>query len=311
MRWLSRVTRMAVAVLVAAMLNSVGAKASTMPVTARHVHVQPEGLPALDVYIEDVGRGRPVVLLHGLGGSGYLWRHIVADLARTHRVITIDMMGFGRSDKPLHGHYAPADHARVIAATLRALDLRNVALAGHSLGGLVALFVAMDAERDLARRITRLMLFSAPALPQPVNGAVRFLSQPVIPYLALSLLPPDTVARIGLLSGAGRMAHITDTDISFYADPLRGLGGAHAIIQSARQIAPADPRPILRRYKAIRQPILVSGCREDRTVPISTAEALSRYLPNARLAVLENCDHMPMEQNPAAVIKAMRRFLAR
>lgn len=297
-------------VLLALGAGRLPAAAQTFAVNARHVTVDPgSGIAPLRIYVEDVGRGRPIVLLHGLAGSGYVWRTVVADLARSYRVITIDLMGFGRSDKPMHNRYSPLDHARVVAATLRALDLRNVALAGHSLGGLVGLLMAMDGNRQDAARISRLMLFNAPALPQPPSEGVAFLQQPVLPYLALTLLPPDTAARIGLLSGARRMNHITETDISFYADPLRSVGSAHAIIQTARQIAPDDPRPYLRRYRSITVPILVAGCRDDQTVPISTAVALSKHLPRARLAVLSGCDHIPMEQNPRAVIREIRRFL--
>jgi pimeloyl-ACP methyl ester carboxylesterase len=291
--------------------HSAAAVAGEKTVTPRHVEVRPKGLAPLRVYVEEVGKGRPLVLLHGLGGSGYAWRQVVPDLARSYRVITIDLMGFGRSDKPLHARYSPQDHARVVLATLDALNLRNVALAGHSLGGLVALLATTEANRRDRGHIGELLLFNAPALPQPVTGAVEFLRQPVLPYVVLTLFPADVVTQFGLLTGAQRMGHITETDISFYADPLRGAGGAHAIIQSARQIAPDDPRPIVRSYRRVTQRTLVAGCRDDQTVPIGTAKALIRHLPNAKLAVMTGCDHMPMEQNPRAVVQLIRNFATR
>jgi len=307
------------AILAVMALAGVGLVLSVRPagaqpaaVSSRQLLVKPEGLPALNLYMEEVGRGRPLVLLHGLGGSGYAWRQVVPALAKSYRVITLDLMGFGRSDKPMHDRYAPADHAQVVLAALRALDVRGAALVGHSLGGLVALLATIEANRGDAGRISHVLLFNAPALPQPSTEAVEFMKLPVVPYVVLSLMPAEQTARLGLLGGgARRMDHISDTDISFYADPLRSVGGAHAIIQSARQIAPADPRPILKAYKTIRQPVLAAGCKDDPTVPISTAVALSKYLPRARLAVLEKCQHLPMEQNPRAVVAAVHSFLKR
>lgn len=274
------------------------------------VTVHPEGFAPLRLYVEDVGSGPPVVLLHGLGGSGYAWRRIVPALAKTNRVITIDMMGFGRSEKPMHDRYASTDHARVVKAALVALRLRDVTLVGHSLGGLVALLVAIETRHSDPGRVSRLATFNAPALPQEPSEGVAFLQQPLIPYVALSIIPPETMARIGLLTGAKRMNHITEKDIAVYADPLREAGGTHAIIQTARQIAPDNPRAIIRAYPTLHQPTLVAGCAEDHTVPITTARRLSRMLPHARLAVMRGCDHMPMEQNPGAVIKTLKDFLA-
>ena len=301
----------AMAAFVASIGAATSARAGETTITPRHIEVSPKGLPPLRIYVEDVGRGRPLVLLHGLGGSGYVWRKVVPELAKSYRVITVDLMGFGRSDKPFHDRYAPQDHARVVLATLQALKLENVALVGHSLGGLVALLATVDANRSDRGRIGALLLFNAPALPQAPTAAVEFLRQPVLPYVLLSLVPADVVAQFGLLAGARRMNHITDTDISFYADPLRGTGGAHAIIQSARQIAPEDPRPVIQSYRRVTQRTLVAGCRDDQTVPIATAKALSRHMRNAKLAVMNGCDHMPMEQNPHAVVRLIRSFATR
>lgn len=262
------------------------------------------GHPPLNLYVEEHGSGPPLVLLHGLGGSGYVWRLMVPELARTHRVITIDLKGFGRSDKPFDTAYGPIDQARLIAQVLRSRKLTNVTLVGHSFGGLVALITALVEPR----RISKLVLLSTPALPQAPSPAVALMQQPVLPYVLLTIVPAEVQAAIGLFTEAIGMDHITQTDVTFYADPLRQAGGRHALIQTARQLMPHNASQIIASYSAIRQPTLVVACRGDRVVPMTTATYLARNIPAARLKVLEGCDHIPPEQAPAQVVEAIQRF---
>jgi pimeloyl-ACP methyl ester carboxylesterase len=107
------------------------------------------------LYVEEAGEGPPLILLHGLGGSLFTWRHIVAALARGHRVIALDLKGFGHSDKPFDDHYSAVDQAALVSAFIRKRGLRGVALVGHSFGGVVALRTARDfsSESGVIRRL--------------------------------------------------------------------------------------------------------------------------------------------------------------
>jgi pimeloyl-ACP methyl ester carboxylesterase len=278
------------------------------PATGYSLAVASRNGAPVNLHIEDTGRGPPLVLLHGLGASSYMWRLVTPALAATHRVIAIDLKGFGRSDKTFDLAYATEDQAALVIGVIRALALTNVTLVGHSFGGNIALMTVLMANGIDSRRISRLVLLNAPALPQPASSGVALLNKPILPYVMLNILPPQIPTALGLLSEATGMGHITETDIRFYAAPLSDVAGRHALIQSARQIAPADADGIIRRYPRIQQPVLVVGCREDRTVPISTAVRMARILPRARLRVLEGCDHIPPEQTPGAVIDLLQRF---
>ena len=107
------------------------------------------------------------------------------------------------------------------------------------------------------------------------------------------------------------MGHITQTDINFYAMPFREPGAQHALIQSARQIRPADPRVLQRAYRTLRTPVQLIWCAGDQAVPLATGQRLAHILPRARLAVLDRCDHVPLEQRPRAtarlIMSAARR----
>lgn len=93
----------------------------------------------------DEGSGSPaVILLHGIGSSARVWDKVAAGLKGSpYRVLAIDLLGFGRSPKPVWPYYTVDDHARAVIATMLRHDLkRPVVLVGHSMGSLVAVRVA-------------------------------------------------------------------------------------------------------------------------------------------------------------------------
>lgn len=267
----------------------------------------------LSLYAEERGHGSPVVLLHGLGGSTYSWRFIAPILARTHRVIALDLKGFGRSDKPFDRAYSAADQARLVAAFLTRRGLHQVTLVGHSFGGAVALLTAIQLKRHDPTRIAKLVLIDAPALPQPLTAVVAFMRQPVLPYILLTALPADIATRLALASSSTQRLtrHYTDADADAYAAPFYDAAARHAYIQTARQIAPPRLDTLLAAYRSVRQQTLLVWCTNDRIVPLATGQRLATLLPNARLEQIEGCNHAPTDEAPDALARSLIRFLNR
>ncbi len=283
----------------------------TANATSYRIAVAPPGEAPVTLYVEERGKGPPLVLLHGLGGSGYSFRYIVPALARTHRVITLDLKGFGASDKPLDANYHANDQARLVVAFLRQRRLQQVVLAGHSFGGVVALLTAFEVNRTEPTRIKRLVLMNAPAFPQRVPSRQWFLTLPIVPYVALAVVPPILTAREALATVRRMTPPATDREAIAYAEPLYETGGRHALIATTRGMVDMDPRHVVVGYPSIRQPTLVLWCRHDPTVPLTTGERLTQVLPRARLHVLEHCDHAPAEEQPLETADALVHFLAR
>lgn len=96
------------------------------------------------------GLGEPVVLLHGYAQTSHMWRPLIPELAKTHRVIAPDLRGFGDSSKPESG-YDKKTMARDIRALVAALGLKRIALAGHDIGLMVAYAYAAQYPGDVAR----------------------------------------------------------------------------------------------------------------------------------------------------------------
>ena len=275
------------------------------------IDVASPGEAALPLYAEEQGHGPPVVLLHGLGGSAYSWRFIAPELARTHRVITIDLKGFGRSAKVFDTAYSAADQAGLIARFLERRHLDHVTLVGHSFGGQVALIAAINMARREPGRIRQLVLIDVPALPQQLTPIVALMQQPVLPYALLTALPPELVTRLAVTAAHDQPYEraYTEGDIRAYAAPFRDAAARHAYVQTSRQIAPANLGAIVERYRGVQQRTLLVWCSGDQVVPPATGRALVRMLPHARLDLIKGCNHAPPDEAPAALTRTLVRFL--
>jgi haloalkane dehalogenase len=114
-------------------------------------YVEIEGLRM--AYVEQ-GKGDPVLLLHGEPTWGYLYRHMIPPLAQAGRVIVPDLIGFGRSDKPVAANaYSYKSHVRWVRKFVEQLDLRRVTLVGQDWGGLIGLRVLAQSPERFARLV--------------------------------------------------------------------------------------------------------------------------------------------------------------
>ena len=145
----------------------------------------------------EAGQGPPVLLLHGFGGCAYTWRYLIPPLAEAHRVLTLELKGFGLSDKPRDGHYAVADQAQIVAAFIRRQDLRNLVIMGHSMGGGVALMTYLGLQKDDPGRINKLVLIDSAGYPQKLPSFISLARIPGADILG-ALVPPRFAAALVL-----------------------------------------------------------------------------------------------------------------
>jgi pimeloyl-ACP methyl ester carboxylesterase len=261
------------------------------------------------LYVEEQGKGAPVLLIHGFGASTYTWRHVAPELAKTHRVIAVDLKGFGQSDKPFDSRYSVFDQAELLAQLIEDKDLRSLTLVGHSFGGGIALLLALEANERLEGRITKLVLLDSIAYPQNIPVFFRLLDVPLVSHLGVRMVPPSVQTRVALKIAYFDDSKIDEDEVDAYAAPLKTAAGTHAIIYSARQIVPDGLAEISERYKTIELPTLILWCDHDRIVPLEVGLKLRRTLPNSTLRLVEECGHMPQEEQPASTLKLLQGFL--
>jgi pimeloyl-ACP methyl ester carboxylesterase len=265
---------------------------------------------ALRLHAETVGAGPPVVCLHGFGATSYTWREVRASLAAAHTVYTFDLKGFGRSPKPADGRYTVHDQAALVLACIDELKLTGLTLAGHSFGGGVALVTALELLRSRPGVLASLILIDAASYRQPIPMFMRVLRWPVAGPLLQMLAPATLQVRLVLQRAYYDRRLIPDASVDAYAAPLRSPGGPRALRETARQIIPTDIDAICARYPTIDVPTLIVWGAHDAIVPLACGERLHRAIPQSRLVVVENAGHMPHEETPGPVRRAIEEFLA-
>ena len=235
------------------------------------------------------GSGPPLVLLHGLGAHRGVWNPVIPFLRGEREVFAFDLPGFGDSP-PLAGPATPARLAESITSELDRLGVESAAVAGNSLGGWVAMEMALAGKAENATAIAPAGLWRAPLVAKPTIGQ-KFAKAfyPLMP--ALTRL--DFLRRGLLTTQTAFPARIPREDVLMllqrYAK-AKGLKSANDAMRAAHFTRLAD----------ITVPVTLVWCERDRLI------ARPRQLPGqVHEAILYNCGHLPMWDDPAAVAAAI------
>lgn len=258
----------------------------------------------------DRGKGGPTLLLiHGYGANSATWDPWTPELERHHRVVNIDLTGFGRAPRLRDADYRPAAQARRIVGLVRRLDLDAVVPIGHSLGGGVALMVALELLEARGGRLRGLVSVAGAAYPQPLPPFVRLARRPGTARWIYRLLPKGPLIRAVMSRIVRSPSVVTPQRIRAFADPLRTGGSAWSLVESARHTVPENLEKLAARYPDIDVPVLCLWGSHDGVVPLAVGRRLARELPDARLVVLDECGHLPVDERPHESLNALMDFL--
>lgn len=261
------------------------------------------------LYCESYGSGEPILFLHGLGGSTYSWRYMVAPFSVDHQVILIDFRGEGKSPKPDDDHYSILDQGELIHQFIVEHDLWNLTLVGNSYGGAVSLLLAIRLCAELPSRLSKLVLIDSGGYPDHLPLHLKLLQTPILGWLAVYLLPAKTQIRIVLKESYYDPAKITRAQVDAYAGPLDSPGGRHALLEIAKGAIPEDIQSYIDRYPTISVPTLILWGEDDRILPGLIGERLNAAIPNSNLQDIPQAGHIPQEEQPDAVIAHIQQFL--
>lgn len=268
--------------------------------------------PDVDISYCIVGHGPvPVVFIHGFAAALTTWDDI-APLFPPERFTLhlLDLKGFGFSSKPRTGSYAIEEQAAVTAAFLKARGVSRVILAGHSLGGAIALLVTLQAgDRGETDLVSHLILISPSAYPQKLPRLMGWLTIPLLARIGMALIPVRAIVRYTLDRVFHDKSAITPERIRRYERCFGRRGMAGVLIRSARAIDPDSYEAITVRYRELGAPTLIIWGSEDRIVRISQGKRLAEEMPDARLAVIGGCGHNPHEERPRDTFRAIMEFL--
>jgi pimeloyl-ACP methyl ester carboxylesterase len=267
------------------------------------------GTSKTGLHCEIYGYGDPVLCLHGLGASTYSFREFRTPISQNHKLILLDFKGFGASPKPKDNHYAITEHAELAYQFINEHDLRNLTLVGNSFGGAVSLLVSLKLCAENPRRLQKLILIDSGGYNQKFPLHLKLLRVPVLGWLIVHFLPPKISALFVLKNSYYDDKKISQEQIDVYARPIAAPGGRHALLETARQIIPANIDELIKKYPIIDVPTLIIWGKQDEVIPLEIGEKLDTDLPNSRLITIDHSGHVPQEETPEAVVPLVLEFL--
>lgn len=249
----------------------------------------------------DRGEGSPVVLVHGFASSLGNWDPVLPELAKHHRVIALDLKGFGWTDRPA-GDYSPAAQARIVLGLLDRLGVDRAAFVGHSWGSSVVLAAALAAPK----RVERIALYDAYVFEEQLPTFFTMARAPGVGEALFELFYKERAdERITLAFHDPDF--VTEEFVEYVSAMLDRPGTVAAALAAVRGMRLSE---LQSRYRTITTPTLLLWGREDVVAPVAVGERLAREMPGAKLVVYPRCGHFPMLEARASSNRDLLAFLA-
>ena len=255
------------------------------------------------VHYKDEGNGPALLLIHGTGSSLHTWDGWAAELGGDFRLIRPDLSGFGLTGPDPTGDYSAARRVEILAGLLAELGVGRCSVAGNSLGGHLAMQLALTHPE----RVERLILVDPAGYPRRRQGGWTVLDLgrlPLLRHLFARLTPRFLVAR-ALREAYGDPSRVTPGLIDRHYRLLRRRGNREALLTGLSTESTLDVDAL----RSARQPVLLLWGARDRLISVEMAPSFQRDLPSSELIVYDRLGHVPMEEDPETTARDARDFL--
>lgn len=265
-------------------------------------------IDGLEVRFEHRGRGPALVLVHGLLGYSFSWRHVIEPLSKEREVFALDMPGSGFSEclSTTDAHLSAA--AERLLKFLDSMEIHACDLVGSSYGGATSMYLGATHPE----RIRTLTLVS-PANPWSRIGRKR-LALLGLPFASL-LFPPFArhmrpLQRLSIQRMYGDQRRLSADTLRGYSLPLARTGVFEHAVRIARNWH-SDMAELQRLLPGAAEiPALIIWGSKDRLVEVASAQMLKRQLKKSQVAVMDGAGHLPYEECPEEFVSLLNPFLA-
>jgi pimeloyl-ACP methyl ester carboxylesterase len=242
-----------------------------------------------------------VVLLHGFGSSLHTWDAWAQGLARTHRVVRIDLPGSGLSPPDPAQDYRDERSLDMLLALMDSLGLQRSSWVGHSMGGRIAWTLAAK----FPERVDKLVLVAPDGFASFGFEYGKPMEVPATLGLMRHVLPKPLL-RMNLKSAYARPEALSDAVTNRYHDLILAPGARQAMLDRLRQTVLQEPLPLLRQIKA---PSLLVWGEADAMIPVSNAQDYLQAIQGSRLVSWPQVGHLPQEEAAESSLQAVVDFL--
>ena len=254
-------------------------------------------------------KGPKVFLVHGLGGFAENWMLNIEALAKHFHVYVLDLVGFGKSDKPKTS-YTIDDFAQFINEFMEKKKIEKTNFIGHSLGGGISLQFALK----FPEKVNKLIIVSSACLGKEISIINKIASLPIIGELLTcpsrkeiakfykELVYDETIITDELIEEGYQMSSLPGAQRSFLKTnraAINFFGLKSKIID-----------PIRNNLDKIVVPTLIIWGQQDKILPVSHAHSAEEGIPNATLQIFEKCGHVPMTECKEDFNSVVVKFLS-
>jgi len=240
----------------------------------------------------DVGSGPPLLLIHGMGGDADEWVFCFEPLSHSHRVLALDLLGFGRSDKPLI-EYTIAGFVEVVERFLKTLGVERPTLIGSSLGGWIASAFALTHPDSVYKMV----------LADSAGVWANLKELGIDPHVTTRAHMRQVFDRVFYDK---RLATEELVDLAYEQHLARGDG--YTIASLIRNLGNGDER-LDSTISRIQAPTLILWGQQDEIIPLAAGELTHQLIRGSELTVIPECGHVPALEKPAEFVQHVLRLL--
>ncbi|MCF6214406.1 MAG: alpha/beta hydrolase [Flavobacteriaceae bacterium] len=263
----------------------------------------------MNVHFRDEGNSTdslPIVLIHGTSSSLHTFEGWAINLKKNHRVVRMDIPGFGLTGPFPRRNYAIENYVEFIKHFLDARGIKQCVLAGNSLGGNIAWRFAVK----YPKMVNKLVLIDASGYSlesKDVPIAFKIAKMPILNKI-LTFITPRFMVKASIENVYVDKSKITDALIDRYFELTLRKGNRQALVDRMKVKINSD---VISEIKNIKHPTLVLWGAQDYLIPTKSAYRFHKNLPNDTLVILKDVGHVPMEEKPQESLAAFMDFLSK
>jgi pimeloyl-ACP methyl ester carboxylesterase len=254
------------------------------------------------VRYEDTGEGPPVVLVHGFASSLENWLTVTPTLAKHHRVLSMDLKGFGWTDRP-EGDYSPPAQAKLVLGLMKLRGIERADVVAHSWGASIALQMAMLEPK----RVSKLALYDAWVYEEQLPTFFLWARADGVGEFLFSTWYEERADERVAYAFYDKKKWLTEPFIEAVAGIFERPGTVAAALAATRGQRFSEWQD---KYKTIQNETLLLWGREDEVTLLSFGERLQKDLPHAKMLVYAQCGHFPMLEQATASTADLDAYLA-
>ena len=266
-------------------------------------------LQGVDIAYREIGKGRPVLMLHGVISTAFTWKKLIEKIPGDFRFIILDVKSQGNSEKVLDDKLSPFDQSQIVADFIEHFDLQDLLMIGHGIGGCISLLTVCNPR--ISERVSDLII---------LDSAGMFLNIPdeVVELLVSSenkffekfhSIKPEAIIRVILEESYYDKNKISEELLSAYTEVYSLPDGQKCRLALLRQFLIANFADFYSRLQQIKTNTLIIWGEEDKITDVENAFHFKNAIPNSTLKILPVCGHLPQEECPVETAELIIEFL--